>query len=38
VTDGSDVYALSYQVTVSPTGQVSGSSTYGAELLECAEE
>jgi len=38
VEDGSEVWASSWSVTVEPDGHVAGSSTYGAELLDCVEE
>ncbi len=37
VTDGSEVWASSYELTVSPDGHVVGSSRYAAELLDCPE-
>ena len=38
ITDGSEVYASSYEMTVTPDGRVFGSSTYGAEALDCRDE
>ena len=38
VTDSSEVYASSYEVTVTPDGRVFGSSAYGAEEFDCPEE
>ena len=35
VTDGSEVYARSWHITVTAEGQVIGVSRYGPELLEC---
>ena len=36
-TDGSDVWADSWSITIEPDGSVTGTSVYGAELLECPE-
>jgi len=38
VHDGSEVWASSWSVTVEPDGQVSGTSTYEVESLECVPE
>jgi hypothetical protein len=38
VTDGSEIWATSYELTVTPDGHVQGTSTYSAELLECTED
>jgi|GEM_PF-1719228 len=35
--DGSEVWAESWTVTVEPDGTVVGTSTYGAEMLDCSE-
>lgn len=35
-TDGSDVWASSYEFTITPDGRVVGGTTYGAELLDCS--
>jgi hypothetical protein len=35
VTDGSEVWATSYELTVTPEGRVFGSSFYASDLLEC---
>jgi len=37
-TDGSEVWAGSYAVTVGPDGRLVGSASYAAELLECEVE
>lgn len=35
-TDGSDVWASTYEFTITPDGQVVGRTTYGSELLDCS--
>ncbi len=37
VTDGSEVWANSYELTITPDGRVFGSSFYAPELLECSD-
>ena len=36
-TDGSEVWADSWSMVIEPDGSVTGTSVYGAELLECPE-
>jgi hypothetical protein len=37
VTDGSEVWADGYEMTVTPEGRVFGSSTYGSDMLDCSD-
>ena len=37
VTDGSEVWAEAYELSVTPEGRVFGSSSYGPELLDCSD-
>ena len=37
VTDGSEVWADSYELTITPDGRVFGSSVYAPEMLECSD-
>lgn len=37
MTDGSEIWADSYQLTITPGGHVFGSSFYGPEMLECSD-